>query len=360
MIQVITKLKVILPHLMCMTVLVAVGQATIGAAADAPAPQATQTKPDSEVKEATSMPKKDADLEKEKLLKEQVALKAVTPIQGEIVHYREFPSEYIRPRPVDVWLPEGYDSASSDRYPVLYMHDGQMMFHLSTSPYAGTDLFWDVDKAITRLAGDGEIRPAIVVSVWMADWAKGARGAEYMPQKPVTDEVWQRMKEIGGSFAVEDGGETMGSDNYLKFLVDELKPFIDETYATQPDRENTFVMGASMGGMISAYAISEYPDIFGGAACLSTHWVLGNGAVIAWYKDHWPDAGIHRIYFDHGSETLDAEYEPYQLKMDEVMQNKGYRFGEDWISRRFDGADHSPRAWRERLHIPLIFLLGNR
>ena len=184
-----TKLKVILPYLMCMTVLVAFGETTVGAAAEAPVPQATQTKPDSEVKEATSMPKKDADLEKERLLKEQVAPKAVTPIQGEIVHYREFPSEYIRPRPVDVWLPEGYDSASSDRYPVLYMHDGQMMFHLSTSPYAGMDLFWDVDKAITRLAGEDEIRPAIVVSVWMADWAKGARGAEYMPQKPVTDEV---------------------------------------------------------------------------------------------------------------------------------------------------------------------------
>ena len=351
-------MKIILQSLMCMTVLVCVGVATTAAAANAPAPQDKQTSPDSGVKEATSMPKKVADLEKEGLWKEQVAQRAMTPIQGEIVHYREFPSEYIRPRPVDVWLPEGYDSASSDRYPVIYMHDGQMMFHLSTSPYAGMDLFWDVDKAITRLAGEGDIRPAIVVSVWMADWAKGARGAEYMPQKPVTDEVWQRMKEIGGSFAVEDGGETMGSDNYLKFLVDELKPFIDETYPTQSDRDNTFVAGSSMGGLISAYAIAEYPDVFGGAACMSSAWNIGDGAVVQWLTQHWPSAGAHRVYFDYGTEGLDAHYEPYQKQMDKVMRQHGYTSGEDWVTLRFDGADHSPRAWRERLHTPLKFLLG--
>ena len=320
---------------------------------------AQQTNRDSEVKEATSMPpNKGADQEKEKLMKEQVAPKAVTPILGEIVHYREFPSEHVRPRPVDVWLPEGYDSTSSDRYPVIYMHDGQMMFHVSTSPYAGMDLFWDVDKAITRLAGDGEIRPAIVVSVWMADWAKGARGAEYMPQKPVTDKVWQRMKEIGGSFAVEDGGETMGSDSYLKFLVDELKPFIDQTYATQSDRDNTFIAGSSMGGLISAYAIAEYPNVFGGAACMSSHWNIGEGAILQWFTQHWPSSGAHRVYFDYGTEGFDAHYEPYQKQMDAVMRQHGYTSGEDWITLRFDGADHSPRAWRERLHIPLKFLLG--
>lgn len=306
------------------------------------------------------MPEKDTDLAKKEFMTKQVAGRAQTPIDGALVHYEAFPSEFIRPRPVDVWLPEGYDPASSNRYPVIYMHDGQFMFHQSTSPFAGMDLFWDVDKAITRLVGDGEIRPAIVVSVWMSDWAKGARGAEYMPQKAVTDEVWQLMIEQGHDFAVEEGGQEISSDNYLKFLVDELKPFIDETYRTQSDRDNTFVIGSSMGGLISAYAIAEYPDVFGGAACMSSSWPIADGAVVQWLNHHWPSAGAHRVYFDHGTETFDAEYEPYQLKMDELMRSKGYRSGEDWISRRFDGADHSPRAWRERLHIPLIFLLGNR
>jgi predicted alpha/beta superfamily hydrolase len=344
-------MRLILQCFLCMTALAAVGAQTS-------APQSKYTKSDSKVKETSSKHMNDADVAKEEALKAQIASKPVTPIDGSIVHYEEFPSQHIRPRPVDVWLPEGYDANASDRYPVIYMHDGQMMFHVSTSPFAGMDVFWDVDKAITRLVREDEIRPAIVVSVWMADWTKGARGAEYMPQKPVTDETWQLMKERGQSFAVEEGGEVIGSDNYLKFLVEELKPFIDETYATQSDRGNTFVMGSSMGGLISAYAIAEYPDTFGGAACMSSHWIIGDGVVVQWLNNHWPSAGAHRVYFDHGTETFDATYEPYQKQMDEVMRRHGYTDGDDWTTLRFDGADHSPRAWRERLHVPLKFLLG--
>jgi predicted alpha/beta superfamily hydrolase len=308
--------------------------------------------------ETKYMRKTDEYPEQKETMKEPVAASVQTPIDGTIVHYQAFPSELIRPRPVDVWLPEGYDPASSDRYPVVYMHDGQFLFQQSHSPYAGMDLFWDVDKAITRLVRDGEIRPAIVVSVWMSQWLKGARGAEYMPQKPVTDEIWQLMKKEGDNFSVEEGGEEMSSDNYLKFLVDELKPFIDETYATQSDRDNTFVVGSSMGGLISAYAIAEYPEVFGGAACMSSHWPIADGIVVKWLNNHWPTAGAHRVYFDHGTETLDANYEPYQRQMDKVMRKHGYTADEDWVTRRFEGADHSPRAWRERLHIPLKFLLG--
>ena len=298
--------------------------------------------------------------EKEEFMSKVVAKRTEQSIlAGEIVHYEDFPSELIRVRPVDVWLPEGYDPASTDRYPVIYMHDGQMMFDHDTSPYAGWDVFWDVDKAITRLVREGEIRPAIVVAIWMASWTKGARGAEYMPQKAVTDEVWRRMKENRRGFAVEEGGQEMTADNYLKFIVHELKPFIDETYRTQSSRDNTFVMGSSMGGLISAYAIAEYPGVFGGAACLSSDWTHGDGAVVQWLRSHLPSAGAHRIYFDHGTETFDANYGPFQQKMDEVMRLHGYTAGGDWVTLRFEGADHSPRAWRERLHIPLKFLLGS-
>jgi enterochelin esterase-like enzyme len=331
---------------MCITALVIASEWTMSAGVpEVRAPQSKQMTTFSK----TSCKNKDC-------MKEVGRTMTANSRKGALVHYPDLPSEYRLPRPVEVWLPESYDPNSGDRYPVLYMHDGQFLFNRGETPFLGTDYLWDVDTTMARLIENGEIRPAIVVSIWANLDTKSKRKLEFMPEKPVTDYVWKLMN----AREPVDPGEKIVSDNYLKFLVNELKPFIDKTYRTQPDRESTFVVGSSMGGMISAYAISEYPDIFGGAACLSTHWVLGDGAVIAWYKDHWPDAGVHRIYFDHGTETLDAEYEPYQLKMDEVMQNKGYRSGEDWISRRFDGADHSPRAWRERLHIPLVFLLGNR
>ncbi len=302
------------------------------------------------------MAKSDEDSEKQRFLKEQVAARPVVPIDGSIVHYDAFPSAHVRPRPVDVWLPEGYDVASADRFPVVYMHDGQLLFHVDTSPFAGLDLFWDVDKAITRLSRTGEITPAIVVSVWMPEWAPGARGAEYMPQKAVDEAVWRQMQEQG--WGDKAGADELSGDNYLRFLVDELKPFIDETYKTQSDRDHTFIMGSSMGGLISAYAMAEYPDVYGGTACLSTDWTIGEGAVVRWLADHWPFAGAHRVYFDHGTATYDASYGPYQAEMDEVMRRYGYRDGVDWTSRCFEGADHSPKAWRERLHVPLKFLLG--
>ena len=110
---------------------------------------------------------KEKEKEKEKTLKAQIPFMPMTPLDGTISHYKSFASELIRPRPVDVWLPEGYDPQSRVRYPVIYMHDGQMLFHVETSPFAGMDLFWDVDKAMSRLARAGEINPAIVVAVWM-------------------------------------------------------------------------------------------------------------------------------------------------------------------------------------------------
>ena len=152
--------------------------------------------------------------------------------------------------------------------------------------------------------------------------------------------------------------EDITSDKYLRFLVDELKPYVDQNYRTKSDQSNTFIMGSSMGGMISAYAISEYPEIFGGAACLSTHWTLGGNSVTSWYENHWPQAGNHRIYFDRGTESYDSTYGPGQAHMDSIMEKNGFIRDKDWKSLVFEGESHTMSAWQKRLHIPLEFLLG--
>ena len=281
---------------------------------------------------------------------------------GTLVHRTAFVSKYVPSRPIDVWLPPGYDATQNTRYPVIYLHDGQFNFDRPSSPYANTwsrlkywvfgGTFWDVDRAMTRLIASKEIKPAIIISIW--NLPKVQRSEEYMPQKPVTEDVDKFLQTSDSDITPN----SITSDNYLRFLVTEVKPFIDATYPTQSDRQNTLLMGSSMGGMVSAYAIAEYPDIFGGAACLSTHWNIGGGALINWYNDHWPTAGQHRLYFDYGTKSLDAGYEPYQKHVDQILKDKGYRLGEDWITRRFDGANHSPKAWRDRVHIPLTFLLA--
>jgi len=89
------------------------------------------------------------NLDKKEFLKEMDAKRTEeSNLEGAIVHFKDFPTELVRPRPVDVWLPEGYDPESNDRYPVIYMHDGQFLFDQSNSPYSGMDLFWDVDDVI--------------------------------------------------------------------------------------------------------------------------------------------------------------------------------------------------------------------
>ena len=154
-----------------------------------------------------------------------------------------------------------------------------------------------------------------------------------------------------------DPESELSTDNYLRFLVQELKPFIDKSYSTLTGRADTFVMGSSMGGLASLYALSEYPEIFGGAGCLSTHWPAGKDVFLEWFKAHLPNAGEHKIYFDYGTATLDSLYEPYQLQMDHSMRQLGYTQGVDWITMKFPGAEHNEAAWRARVHIPLEFLL---
>ncbi|MGP8271275.1 MAG: alpha/beta hydrolase [Terracidiphilus sp.] len=266
--------------------------------------------------------------------------------RGRLATYKAFHSQFVDSREVDVWLPPGYDKDPALRYPVVYMQDGQNLFDPKTS-YTG--VAWGVDTAMTRLIDEGKIRPTIIVGIWNTP----KRIAEFMPQQATSA---KNTADIAGIPIITH--DPIVSDNYLKFMVLELKPFVDATYRTLPGRADTFVMGSSMGGLISAYALSEYPEVFGGAACLSTHWPAADGAVVAYLKNHLPDPHTHKFYFDHGTETLDAGYGPYQEEMDAAMKAGGYDFGKNWVTKVYEGANHSERSWSKRVDVPLVFLLA--
>ncbi len=258
-----------------------------------------------------------------------------------------FPSRYVKPRPVEVWLPPGYIEGSAP-YPVLYMHDGQNLFDPATA-YGGAD--WGIEEAMLGLITEGATAGAIVVGVWNSG---ATRWREYLPEKFVRVSWWRRVK---ARLAARLKGLPF-SDNYLRFLVSELKPFVDDRYRTLPNRPHTFIMGSSMGGLISLYALEEHPEVFGGAGCVSTHWPAGGNDLVDWMGAHLPKAGSHRLYFDYGTATLDATYEPFQQRMDRRLSAAGYTRGSDWLTEKFPGAEHSERAWRARVGIPLRFLLA--
>jgi len=286
---------------------------------------------------------------------------ASAPSAARVVHYDAFHSDYVTPRRVTVWLPPGYDD-DAGRYAVLYMHDGQNLIDPETSMNHQP---WEVDRHLEKLMREGSIRRTILVGIDNSP----TRWQDYAPQQP-----FERLPARLQLLAIGKQAGPPQSDHYLRFLVQELKPFIDAHYRTHPERASTFLMGSSMGGLVSLYAVARYPQVFGGAACLSTHWpyttnpdVLGAadgadgagiGAVtIEWLDSRVPPAGTHRIYFDHGTEFLDALYAPYQVRVDALFLSRGYVEDVDFQTRVFQGATHNEKSWSERLDVPLSFLL---
>lgn len=266
---------------------------------------------------------------------------------GSISRHADFASRHVAPRHVDVWLPPSYHEHPERRYPVIYMHDGQNLFDPALV-ITGVD--WGIDEAMLRVMRETGSAGAIVVGIWCTL----LRRREYMPQAVFATSAGRALLP---QFIAEAGGEPC-SDQYLAFLADEVKPFIDATYRTQPDQPNTFVMGSSMGGLVSLYAVSQYPDLFGGAACVSTHWPIGGSLLVADMGARLPPAGRHRLYFDYGTAGLDAAYEPFQLQMDAHLRAAGYAEGHDWRTLKFEGADHNEMAWSLRAHLPLAWLLA--
>ena len=130
----------------------------------------------------------------------------------------------------------------------------------------------------------------------------------------------------------------------------------------------SIMMGSSMGGLISLYALCEYPQVFGGVACLSTHLSfdhLDYGTT----SDQWAEAfrqyvsrqlppyGGHMVYMDHGTEGLDGEYAEHQERLDSVFKAQGWD-RKHYLSRVFEGHEHKEIFWSKRLEQPLLFLLG--
>ena len=284
---------------------------------------------------------------------------ADAPVDGTLVEHPDFASAHIQPRNITVWLPPGY-AAGSGRHPVLYMHDGQNLFDASKANFGE----WGVDEHLGRLIANGQVRAPIVVGIWNTP----LRLREYVP----ADLIKALPADVRDDVQAIYGGAPL-SDDYHRFMVEELKPFIDQTYRTLSGPSDTVVSGSSMGGLISLYAVMKHPEVFGAAACLSTHWPLridglDDPAALAVWRDKvvgaWtqvvanslPAPGSHRFYFDRGDETLDQFYAVFQSRIDAVFRERGYG-PRDFQTLLFPGAQHNEASWNGRLDVPLKFLL---
>ncbi|MFL5801586.1 MAG: alpha/beta hydrolase-fold protein [Roseiflexaceae bacterium] len=228
-------------------------------------------------------------------------------------------------RDILVYLPPGYDRGKA-RYPVLYMHDGQNLFGQATS--FGCE--WQVDETMEELSRAGY--PAIVVGIPNCG---PARLAEYSP------------------FPDDQHGGGRGED-YLTFLVETLKPQLDQTFRTLPDRLHTGMMGSSMGGLISLYAFFRYPEIFGFVGVMSPSLWFADWAIFPFVQAASFAPGT--IYLDIG--RLEGANELVDFRrICAVLIDKGYRPGSDILCVEEPTAEHCEPAWAGRLHGALRFLL---
>jgi len=242
------------------------------------------------------------------------------------LHYhREFHSSILgNKRDLIVWLPPEYEEKTRKRFPVLYVHDGQNLFDPATA-FAGVD--WQLDETAAELIRKKQIGPVIIVG--MANTPD--RIPEYTPRK---------------------------GHNYARFIVEEVMPFINAHYRTKTGRENTAVMGSSLGGLISFYMLCWHPETFSMAACLSASWMWNHSAILKQLrKDLLPTQSI-KIYMDHGSEGREGQNGDVFTQTRDLLIQKGLVLGMDLEYYHGAGDDHNEACWARRVWRPLVFFLG--
>jgi predicted alpha/beta superfamily hydrolase len=218
---------------------------------------------------------------------------------------------------IRVYFPPGYDENTLKRYPVLYMHDGTNLF-FGDEAFGGNE--WRVDENVELLHNMNLIDKVIVVGIYAKD-----RMFEYT--KP-------------------------GYEKYGAFMVNELKPYIDNRLRTLTDAKNTAVMGSSLGGVVSFFLGFQYPEVFGKAACLSS--TFG-------YRDDLMERVAAepkkstRFYIDSG--WPEDNYENTAAMRDQ-LQASGYEYGKDFLHFAFPGDLHNEMSWAARSHVPFQYFFG--
>jgi len=235
-----------------------------------------------------------------------------------------------RERTIRLYLPPSYETSPARRYPVIYMHDAQNLFDEATSSFGQE---WGVDETLDAFARTRGFE-AIVVGI---DHGGDERLHELSP--------WTNPKY----------GPAQG-DQYMAFVVDVVKPFIDARYRTLGDRAHTAIAGSSMGGLESHYALLRYPGVFGKAAIFSpSYWY--SGEVYAQTRAHpWP--ADTRVYLYIGGHEGDESVPDVRRMMPLLAATDS---ASSAITLHVEPAgEHNERAWRAEFPRAVAWLFDVR
>jgi predicted alpha/beta superfamily hydrolase len=229
-------------------------------------------------------------------------------------------------RTLRIYLPPSYQENRLKRYPVLYMHDGQNLFDAATSAF-GTE--WQVDENLNAAIPAGQMDEIIVVGV-----------------DNTSNRIWEYTPCCDPSYG---GG---GANTYERFLIDTVKPYVDQTYRTLPAKENTAIMGSSLGGLVSCYIARRNPTVFSKTGCMSSSFWWNNEAFTVQVEQSTTKVPV-RFYVDAGTENDGLTQ---TTRFDNALLADGYVQGADLDFYVAQGGSHNEASWAARVKIPLTWL----
>jgi predicted alpha/beta superfamily hydrolase len=229
-------------------------------------------------------------------------------------------------RKLIIYLPPSYNENTSKRYPVLYMHDGQNLFDASTSAF-GTE--WRVDETINAAVRNGLMDEVVVVGIYNT-----------------TNRIWEYTPCCDASYG---GG---GADTYERFVIDTVRPYINQTYRTLTTKENTAIMGSSLGGLVSCYIARRNPTVFSKTGCMSSSF-WWNAEAFTVQVEQATGKVPTRVYLDAGTSNDGLTQ---TQRMDAALRADGYVQGVDLNFVIAQGASHNEASWAARIGTPLSFL----
>ena len=253
---------------------------------------------------------------------------------GQLRKHEQFRSRFLRnQRDLIVYTPPGYAEQPSRQFPVLYLHDGQNLFDGATSFIPGQD--WHVGQTADQCIQAGTVEPLIIVGMYNTK----ARIREYTPT---------HVPKLGGGRA----------DRYAKFLIEEVKPFVDREYRTLSDFHHTGIGGSSLGGLVSLYLGLKHSRTFGKIAALSPS-VWWNQQVMHRFAATSQVEPHPRIWLDIGTREGPRIVQDVERFRD-VLLEKGWQHERDLHYERVEGAEHNEAAWAQRVGPFLQFLYPAR
>jgi predicted alpha/beta superfamily hydrolase len=257
-------------------------------------------------------------------------------LTGNIQEHRGFRSKILgNRRDVLVYLPRGYRRFGRRRYPVLYLQDGQNVFDAATSFSA---VEWGVDETAQRLIRKNLIEPLIIVAI--ANSGED-RIHEYAPSHGLIDATAKRKKRSRGL-----------ARQYGRFLIEELKPYIDRKYRTKREFESTGLGGSSLGALLTLSLGLWFPNVFSKLIVMSPSVWWDNQVLVKMVEKLEAKLPL-KIWLDTG--TSEQGWEQTRRLRDALVE-KGWRLYDDLEYMEMEGGQHNEAAWAARIDPALRFL----